>query len=183
MSVAKKFNSSEAAHKEFHAVCEPSESLKTRVMQCNHCTFKVSDNSSELFWHLCNCTTFGEIENGRTQEHYRRNCPISARCKTQERKRKYDTWFPELSLTLESDVPVVGSSSKTPADTSIIATKKNTSINQPMTAEAGEMVTAKIVLWAFKHNIPWTAIDTPEFREMLKSLNPEYKSEALQRKT
>jgi hypothetical protein len=82
---------------------------------------------------------------------------------------------------LESDV--VGSSSKTPADASIKATKKNKLINQPMTADAGEMVTAKIVFWAFKHSIPWTAIDTPEFREMLKSLNPEYNSEALQRKT
>jgi len=150
--------------------CEPTDedrlTLKTPQTACAHCNVGQTRNTSEMHWHLCVCSAFG-LKDPDLQGMLR-TCVPESLLRSQKKKKMYETWHGGM-LPLEPEAE-----KSKPQDNSI-PKKKKTSTNMRTSTDEPTGVTLNklIARWVYMYQIPTEAVEAPEFRDIIRLLNPE----------
>ena len=143
--------------------CEPTDeerlALKTPQTSCIHCNIGQTRNTSEMHWHLCVCTVFGNKE--PTTQNLLRSCVPDSILRSQKKRTMYQSWQNSSGIvpSEDNDEPKKN-----------YATKKAKLVdNKSLNDEVNKL----IAKWVYMYRIPASAIESQEFRDIIMLLNPE----------
>ncbi len=151
--------------------CDPTDedrlNLKTPQTSCVHCHIGQTRNTSEMHWHLCVCHSFGMKDSAL--QNMLRTCVPDSLLRSQKKKKMFHSWHSSPAEAEESS----NDQSKTQGDN---ASKKKKNLSGSRDETLSSTLSKLIATWVYMYKVPVAAVEAPEFRDIIKLLNPDIKT-------
>ena len=151
--------------------CDPTDedrlNLKTPQTSCIHCHIGQTRNTSEMHWHLCVCHSFGMKDSAL--QNMLRTCIPDSLLRSQKKKRMFHSWHSNPAEAEEGS----NDQSKAQGDNT---SKKKKNMSGSRDETLSSTLSKLIATWVYMYKVPVAAVEAPEFRDIIKLLNPDIKS-------